>query len=267
MRIYFKEKTHQYFNEEHEEYISVSKLFKKLEPFVDWDKKARKYAKDQTEAGNPLSFMDVKRKWERKRDLAAQAGTIYHGIREDELLQISNPEFYNVPCGTKSCPVSEGIKWSLPETKLENNKVYPELIIYDHDAKICGQSDKVIVTNNTINVWDYKTDEEIKFEGWSSEWKKADKYLPPINHLEVCNGNMYSVKMSIYMYMLWKQNKHLKIGDLIIEHIKLKRDSEGIPVLENGKPVVIGKPKQINLVYRRSEIKNIFEFYQAGKLK
>lgn len=267
MRIYFKEKTHQYFNEKDEEYISVSKLFHKLEPFVDWDKKARAFAKKQTEAGNPMSFRDVKLKWENKRDLSANAGTIYHGIREEELIQIENPEFYGKKCGTKVCPVSEGIKWSIPETKLENNKVYPELIIYDHENKVCGQSDKVIVTNNTIHVWDYKTDEEIKFEGWSNEWKSAEKYLRPINHLEVCNGNMYSVKMSMYMHMLWKQNKHLKIGDLIIEHVRLKRDEDGIPVLEKGKPVVLGKPKPINLVYRRAEVKDILDFYKSGKLK
>ena len=102
------------------------------------------------------------------------------------------------------------------------------------DYMICGQSDKVIVKDNTIHVWDYKTDTEIKFKGWSSQWKSATKLLKPLQHLEECNGNIYSIKMSMYMYLLWKANKgKLKVGDIVIEHVHLVRDpdNDNIPCL------------------------------------
>ena len=54
--------------------------------------------------------------------------------------------------------------------------------------------------------------------------------------------------------MLWKQNKHFGIGDIVIEHVNLQRDEEGIPVLgQDGKPIVIDI-KPIKLPYRKSEV-------------
>lgn len=58
------------------------------------------------------------------------------------------------------------------------------------------------------------------------------------------------------MYMLWKANKgKLKPGDLIIEHVHLKRDplNDNIPVLEDGKPVVL-KIENKKLPYRKKEV-------------
>lgn len=260
MKVYFKEDSHQYFSEDGKEYISVSKLAKKLEPFIDWDKKARKYAKD-----HDMSLVDVKRKWEEKRIKGSQAGTIYHALEEQKLLDDPAPLFYNVVCKKQPCEVINSVKWSYPLEKLQDNTVYPELMLYDHETLICGQSDKVIITNGTINIWDYKTDEEIKFEGFSNEWVKAAKYLPPVSHLDVSNGNSYSLKMSMYMYMTWKANKNLRIGDIIIEKVTLKRDSEGIPILKDGKPVVLNM-ENIKLLYRKNEVRDIFEFYKQGKL-
>jgi hypothetical protein len=129
-------------------------------------------------------------------------------------------------------------------------------MIYDFENMICGQSDKVIIVGNKIHIWDYKTDAEIKFSSFSSKWVKPKKLLDPISHLDDCNGNIYSIKMSIYMYLLWKANKgKLRPGDIIIEHIHLKRDPENdnIPILVDDKPVV-EKIETITLPYRRKEV-------------
>jgi hypothetical protein len=58
------------------------------------------------------------------------------------------------------------------------------------------------------------------------------------------------------MYLLWKANKGaFKPGDIIIEHIHLKRDplNDNIPVLEDGRPVVL-KKEMITLPYRKREV-------------
>jgi hypothetical protein len=244
--IKFLEKEHKYYTEDDRELISVSARVHKLEPVKDWDAIAKKYAKKHGESAQ--YWID---KWEEKKNKSAEIGTIFHAMKEQEVID-NGFEGLQV----KLCTHINGVKWSIPIQKLSNNTIYPELMIYDMDSMTCGQSDKVVVKNNKISILDFKTDKEILFKSYSSEWVKPEKLLAPCNHLDNCNGVLYSLKMSMYMYMLWKQNPHLRIGDIIIEHVTLKRDEEGIPVLENGKPVVLGI-KPIKLPYRKEEVKRI----------
>lgn len=205
-KVKFVEETHQYLTEDNKELISVSRFTDQYKEKVDWKAIAKKVATKETKAGSPTTAKDILAKWERKRNISAQVGTLYHSIREKELLSTAN-EFYNLPCTVQECLYENGSKFSIPISKLVNNTVYPELMIYDLEYMICGQSDKVIVVDNKIHIWDYKTDNEIKFRAFSSLWVKPQKMLAPLQHLDDCNGNHYSIKMSLYMYLLWKANK------------------------------------------------------------
>lgn len=261
-KVKFIESTHQYLTEDERELISVSAFTERFKPKVDWKSVAQKVAAKQTKAGEPTTTGEVLAKWERKRNLAAQIGTIYHSQRESELVSQEKPEFYGVPCGTRQCEFIDGLKYSIPINKLEDNHVYPELMIYDFDYMICGQADKVIVTKKKINIWDYKTDTEIKYKAFSSQWVKPAKLLGPLSHLDDCNANLYSIKMSLYMYLLWKSNRGtLKTGDIIIEHVQLKRDpdNDNLPVLDkNGKPIVL-RIEKIKLPYRKKEVEDMLK--------
>lgn len=250
-KIKFIESTHQYLTEDDRELISVSAFTKQFEEEKNWKAIAKRYAAKQTKEGNPVNTEEVLAKWERKRDESARIGTMYHTIREEELIN-SNQASLNV----SPCQYIDDNKWSVPINQLENNTVYPELMIYDIENMICGQSDKVIISNNKIHIWDYKTDAEIKFKAFSSDWVKPKKLLKPIQHLDECNGNIYSIKMSLYMYMLWKANKgRFQPGDIVIEHVHLLRDpnNDNIPVLRDGRPVV-KKIDKIVLPYRKKEV-------------
>jgi hypothetical protein len=264
--ITFHPEKHEYFNDKNEKYISVSGLAHLLEEPVDWTEKAKNKSKNLKKEGIIKSYKELLAQWDKKRNLGSTAGTIIHDIRERELLNTQEPTFYNSKCKLIPCSFINGVKKSLSTKKLENNTVYPELIIYNHDYKICGQSDKVIVTNKTLHVHDYKTDEEIKRKGFSTKWTPPETLLPPVNHLQNCNFNLYSIKMSMYMYLLWVDNKHLKIGDLILDHLQLERDDDGIPVLYDGKPKII-KTTQIKVPYLRKEVKDILNWYKQGKLQ
>lgn len=254
--IKFIDSTHQYLDENDKELTSVSAFVKSFQEDVDWKKIARLSAAKKTKNGNPTTQKELLDKWERKRNLSSKIGTLYHAIREQELINQNQPVFYDVPCEMKQCTFDDTYKYSIPINRLENNTVYPELMIYDEEFMICGQADKIIVSDNRINVWDYKTDAEIKFAAYSSKFVSPRKLLPPLSHLDDCDGNIYSLKMSLYMYMLWKSNKgRMKVGDIIIEHIHLKRDpdDDNLPILEEGHPVVV-KIEQINLPYRKREV-------------
>lgn len=261
--IQFIESSHRYLDENGDDLISVSKFTEKFKEKQDWTAIAKKVAMKKTKEGTPTTTKDILNKWETKRDTASQIGTLFHTIREQELLDTESPVFYDVPCAKQASAYDTGgVKNSIPITKLDSNTVYPELMIYDTDYMICGQSDKVIVVDDKIHIWDYKTDAEITFNAFSSQWVKPRRLLGPLSHIEECNGNIYSIKMSIYMYLLWKANKgRFKPGDLIIEHVHLKRDPENdnIPMLdENGRPIVL-KIEQIKLPYRKKEVMEMLE--------
>lgn len=255
-KVKFIEETHRYLAEDDTELISVSAFTDKFKPKKDWKAIAKRKAAKLTKEGKPTTTQELLDKWEYKRVTSASIGTTLHTIMENELIAKGSPVFYDTPCSTKQCTFDNSVKYSIPINTLTNNTVYPELMIYDFDFMICGQSDKVIVQNNTIHIWDYKTDAEIKFKGFSTEWMKATKLLGPLKHLDECNANIYSIKMSLYMYLLWKANKgKLKVGDIIIEHVELERDpnNDDIPILKDGKPVV-KSIKQIKLPYRKKEV-------------
>ena len=67
------------------------------------------------------------------------------------------------------------------------------------------------------------------------------------------------------MHMLWKANKgRFKIGDIVIIHKHLKRDDDGIPILENSLPVVL-KEERIQLPYRKKEVIEMLKQYNDTK--
>lgn len=265
--IKFYDDSHTYVNDETGElYISVSGIAKLLEPKVDWNKKLKdNVANLKKYQGIIITPEELKAKWDEKRIKGSGAGTIYHTIREQELLGLEQPNFYDVNCTLKPCSFSGEVKCSLPQ-QLQSNTVYPEAIIYSDKYKVAGQSDKVIVTDNTIHVEDYKTDKSIERVGYNRKFLGPEKLLAPVSHLDKCNYNIYSIKMSMYMYLLWENNKNFKPGKLILEHVQFLRDEEEIPVLVDGKPVVL-KIERIEVPYLRREVRDILEYYKAGKLK
>lgn len=248
MRVKFKSDTHQYFSEDDREMISVSAFVKQFEKHKDWVAIAQKKSANLKKyEGIVKSAEEILAEWDLKREKGTQAGTLLHSDKETELLG-----YEKIRVGH----TDDKYKWSTSITDLENGYIYPELMIYDLEHMICGQSDKVIIQNNTIDIHDYKTDKSIDFKGFSSTWKQADRLLDPVSHLEECNGNIYSLKMSLYMYMLWKANKgKLKTGKIILEWCPLERDEDGIPILYDGKPRVIKKQaKNIEVPYRKKEV-------------
>lgn len=259
-KIEFHNDTHTYING-NEELISVSKLIKMFEKEKDWDNIAKKYAKK-----NGGTAQEWQAKWREKAKLSTDVGTLLHSILEEKILTDPSPMYQNVPCKVVPSTIIDGVKYSIPIKNLEYNTIYPELMIYDLDYKVCGQSDKVIVTPTHIHIYDTKTDKELSFKAFSSEWVKPEKLLSPLQHLDNCNGNIYSLKMSMYMYMLWKQNKHLKPGKIVVEHVHLKRDEEEIPILDdNGQPIIL-KVEEKELPYRRDEVVDILKHYKYNKL-
>jgi len=161
----------------------------------------------------------------------------------------------------------EGIKMA-SEQKLEDG-IYPEHLVYLKSAGICGQADIVEIVNGYININDYKTNKEIKEKGFTNWEGITNKMYKPVNHLDDCNLNHYSLQLSIYAYIIKKHNPKLKIGKLTIQHVKFKQvgeDSNGYPINEhvNGEPV-LEEVKMYNIPYLKDEVASLIMWLKDNK--
>lgn len=255
LKIAFHEEEHKYIREDGAEYNSVSSVIDKLIPYKDWVAQCKKSAKA---AG--VTYKELWDKWEEKKNKGREAGTLLHEKLETETNNNSEYDMDGVKLSVVPSGTKKKIKWSSDIKQLENNTIYTELMIYDHKHRICGQADEVVVKKSTIIVLDFKTDAEIKKKGYEGYFGE-EKLSYPCAHLGNCNFNKYSLKMSLYMYMLWKANPKFKIGKLLLKHYTIKRDVDGVPVLENGMPVVLGM-ETIEVPYRKKEVELILKNYE-----
>ena len=151
----------------------------------------------------------------------------------------------------------DGIK-NAPEQKLGDG-IYPEHMMYLKSAALCGQADRVEIVNGKVNIYDYKTNKEIKTESYVNWEGVSDRMLAPLSHLDDCNLNHYALQLSFYMYMILKHNPKLKAGKMIIEHVLFQeagKDAYGNRVVlydQFGEPVV-EKIVEYNVPYLKTEV-------------
>lgn len=164
---------------------------------------------------------------------------------------------------------SDGIK-KAPDQKLGDG-IYPEHMVYLKSAGLCGQADRVEIVNGKVNIYDYKTNKEIKAESYVNWEGISDRMLDPVNHLDDCNLNHYALQLSFYMYMIIKHNPKLKPGKMVIEHIVFKEagkdayDNRVVLYDQFGEPVV-EKIVEYDVPYLKSEVISIInKLKDAGK--
>lgn len=216
----FYEDVHKYI-ENDVEFTPVTYFLKSFKPWVDWDKEAEKKAKKLG-----ISKEALLAEWDEKKRKAAERGTAFHKKMEDKYLQSAE----GIMVGDVKCPVSyvstvKGVKEDT-EMKLLDNTVYTEKMIWSRIYGICGTADLVEVVNGRINVRDYKTNAKLDFESWKHPVLGSRKLKFPVNHLDDCNFNEYQLQVNLYMYMLLRANRHLKMGDMEILHITFDEEND-----------------------------------------
>jgi hypothetical protein len=214
----FREEDHSYIHEGIK-YSSVTGLYGQFKRKKDWEAIAEAYAiKNGEDAAYWLKV------WEDNRNKAAEFGSLYHLTREFGTTQVSTPE----------------VKFSVDLSALENG-IYKELIVYSHYYKVAGQIDVVSVKDGIIRIRDYKTCKTIETEAFKKfikgRGRVAERYLPPISHLEVFNLNDFALQLSLYGFLL--EEYGYKVERLIIEHIEFKERDKGyeslIAAVKSGK--------------------------------
>ncbi len=185
MAIVFKPETHSYVSIDPNENISwtsVTSVISKFKKPFDADTIALKSSKNKKSKWYGMTPDAIKEAWKSESNRAMSLGTWYHGQRERDILSCESISREDIVVPVFKPIESDGIK-KAPDQKLGNG-VYPEHMVYLKSAGLCGQADRVEVVNGKVNIYDYKTNKEIKSTGYTNWEGITDKMLDPVNHLE-----------------------------------------------------------------------------------
>ena len=276
MAVIFKEEGHIYesldtnLEKDNIDWTSVTTFISMFKPSFNAKAQAKKSSKNKKSKWYNMSEEDILSAWNGESDRAKGLGNWYHGQREKDILEFDTIERHGIEIPIiKPIEDNKGVKIA-PDQKLSNG-VYPEHFVYLKSAGICGQADLVEVVNNKLYITDYKTNKEIKEKGFTNWEGITSKMFKPVNHLDDCNLNHYSLQLSLYAYIIKKHNPTLKIGSLILQHVKFdvaEMDKNGYPVTKvvNGEPVV-GEIKMYELPYLQDEVRNIIMWLKDNPKK
>jgi hypothetical protein len=271
MSLIFKSENHEYISSDTDniDWISVTSFISKFKQPFDADLISSKSSKNKNSKWYGLSPEKIKNIWKAESTRATDLGTWYHNQREKDICDLLTIEREGVEVPIYKPIEENGVKHA-PNQKLTEG-VYPEHLVYLKSAGICGQSDLVEVINGKVNITDYKTNKEIKTEGYVN-WEGVKKMMnPPISHLEDCHLMHYTLQLSLYLYIILKHNPRLSPGKLTIHHIifdEAGRDKFDNPITAldtNGDPIVTNIV-QYDLQYLKQEIITLINWLKDARI-
>ena len=233
---------HKYTSQDDINWLSVTSLLSNFKQPFDAETIASKVARSKKSKWYGMTPTEIKEAWKAEAKRATDLGTWYHNQREADICEITNMERHGVTVPIFKPIEVDGIKHS-PEQKIKDG-VYPEHMVYLKSAGICGQSDLVEVINGEVHITDYKTNKEIKIEGFTNWEGVTQKMSAPVAHLDDCHLNHYALQLSMYMFIILKHNPKLKPGIITIHHILFEeagRDRFDNPISaldSHGNPIV-----------------------------
>jgi len=261
---------HKYRSEDDMNWLSVTSLISNFKQPFDADKIAIKTSKSKKSKWYGMTPEDIKAAWKNEAKRATDLGTWYHNCRESDICGLTNMERHGSTIPVFAPIEKEGVKYS-PNQKLVDG-IYPEHMVYLKSAGICGQSDLVEVIDGKVHITDYKTNKEIKVEGYTNWEGISQKMSPPVHHLDDCHLNHYALQLSMYMFIILKHNPKLSPGILTIHHILFEeagRDRFDNPISAldtNGDPIVTDVV-MYDLPYLKKEAIDVIHWLEDNKHK
>jgi len=234
MEIQFTAADHKYISKDDptQKWLSATGLVGLFKPKFDADAQAIKSAKNKKSKWYGMKPQDILDVWAGENKRAVTLGSWYHDQREQELVACDTIQRNGVDLPIFRPIEQDGIKLS-PDQNIAAG-IYPEHLVYLKSVRLCGQADRIEVVGNTVNIYDYKTNKEIKLKSYVNWEGKSNKLNAPMEHLDDCNFYHYALQMSLYMYITLKHNHSLKPGKMEIHHILF--DIEGYD--DHGYPIV-----------------------------
>lgn len=190
--------------------------------------------------------------YELKRKTSSEYGTMIHKQKEEQFYNggVINPK----DCGFL---LHDGV-YSCEKDNFDLNRekaVLPEYLVYysgsDGVINIAGQMDLIIKNGNDIEIFDFKTNENgIDTKSYYNKFtKKSKKMFYPINHLDDCKLQHYTMQLSIYAWMLQAINPEFNIKRLCLVHI----DRED-------------KETEIDVEYRKEDVVKLLKSFKKKQV-
>ena len=232
-QITFIEEAHKYFiNGKPSAPVSVTGFISKLKPKFDEDKWARLKAKKLGISVDEMKFI-----WSEKNLFSTTLGTCFHKIAESvytgipytlnsaELQHSLGEESYDILKVTLPTLVKQFSSF-YKDTKDTLIPIKNELVIGDlNDTRICGTMDMLVYNNKSeqFEIYDFKTNRDITYSNTYGE-----KFCKPLDDLDACEFNTYSLQLSFYKYIIEKYT-NIKIGATYI--VWFNRDKDAYDVI------------------------------------
>jgi hypothetical protein len=234
MELKFKADTHKYesIDNPKKKWLSVTSAVSLFKPKFDKEGISLKSSKNKKSKWYGMTQENILAAWEGETNRALKLGSWYHDQREAELVACDTLQREGINLPIIRPIEQDGIKLSPDQTLVAG--IYPEHLVYLKSASLCGQADRIEVVADTVNVYDYKTNKEIKSKGFTNWEGKTKKLSGPLSHIDDCNLMHYAIQLSIYMYIVLKHNHTLKPGKLEIHHIVFEKEGED----KNGYPII-----------------------------
>lgn len=273
MPVKFLPQEHKYVSIDPNESInwtSVTSVISKFKEHFDADAIAEKSSKNKKSKWYGMKPDDIKNAWKSESDRAITLGTWYHNQRESDILDCSTINRDGLDLKIVRSIEIDGLK-TAPNQKLQDG-IYPEHFVYLKSAGICGQSDRVEIVNGRVDIYDYKTNKEIKKESYKNWEGISKKMLYPVSHLDDCNYNHYALQLSIYMYIILKHNPKLKPGKLCLDHVifedeGLDKMGNKIHILDPDGHPIIKKIDRYELPYLKTEVISVINYLNDAAAK
>lgn len=273
MSVTFKSANHKYESldpEEKIDWISVTSFVAMFKQKFDAVAQSIKSSQNKRSKWYGMDPLVIQKHWGNETDRAIKAGSWYHDQRESDLMSIDT-----IQRAGREIPIikpifNDGIKYA-PVQRLTEG-IYPEHFVYLKSAGICGQSDRVEVIKDTVDVVDYKTNKEIKKESFVNWEGKSQKMEGPLGHLDDCNFNHYALQLSTYMYIILKHNPRYKAGKMFLHHISFEKEGEdqfGYPILklDSNNEVIVKDIVPYEVPYLKTEVIAMINYLQDNKKK
>lgn len=197
-----------------EQFMTVKKRLLDTKKFKD------EYLKelDVSEESFKIKLEEIYEEWRIENKKSTDRGTAIHKIYEDKILgnDYSELKSFNVPTFEKHILKTDNLIQ-------EGYYTVPELLIswssQDDVLNIAGQADLVIITGNKFQIMDYKTNKKIEQKSFFDRNKRSSqKMLYPLNNLDDVNFWHYTLQMSLYAWMIRRNNPNLELDGLYLLH-------------------------------------------------
>lgn len=271
MAVRFIEENHSYESldpNEKIDWVSVTKLVGMFKPKFDPVTQSEKSSKNPKSKWYKVPPEKIRELWEKESKRSTDLGTWYHKEREKDICNVETISRAGVPIPIVR-PIENINEKIAPEQRLMEG-IYPEHFVYLKSEGVCGQSDRVEVVGDVVDIFDYKTNKEITTAGHKSWDGSISRLAKPLHHLEDCHLVHYGLQLSAYLYIILKHNPLLKPGKLWLHHVIFKvcdSDEFGYPVVcrdEEGNPI----PEKVipyELPYYKREVELMFKFLKTQK--